>query len=121
MLGKIAQKIRRRIGKGRIKQFEAPFRKLEIADRPWVEAIRSKDSKLLPQAHFAQPYLTQAIYGYDTYREFCGCLIKKPWMEDGVLQWQYPTGAPEDRRRAIDEVLKNLCFPMRGSGVLRCF
>lgn len=106
MLGEIAGKIRRRIGKWRIRQFEAPFRKVEIKDRSWVEAIRSKDSNLLPQAHFVQMYLTQAIYDYDTYREFCGCVIKKPWIEDGILQWQYPTGAPEDRKRVIEKVLR---------------
>ena len=105
MLSKIAGKIRRRIARMRISRFEAPFRKLTLEDRAWVDPICRSDTNLLPHAHFADMYLAQAAYE-DTYREFCGCVLLKPWVEGDVLQLQYPFGTPQNRRRAIDEVLK---------------
>ena len=110
MIGKIIRKIYRKIRRYGIKHFEAPFRKLKLEDRAWVDPIFKKDTNLLPQAHFVEMYLTQAIYEFDTYREYCGCVIKRPWMQGEALQWYYPVGATEDRRRAIENVLKKYAF-----------
>lgn len=86
MIGKIIRKIYRKIRRYGIKHFEAPFRKLKLEDRAWVDPIFKKDTNLLPQAHFVEMYLTQAIYEFDTYREYCGCVIKRPWMQGEALQ-----------------------------------
>lgn len=106
MVRKIIGKIYRRIRRYGVKRFEAPFRKLKLEDRAWVDPIFYADTNMLPHAHFVEMYLTQAVFKTDTYRRFSDCVVKIPWIQDEALQWQYPIGAPENRRKAIEKVLK---------------
>ena len=87
-----------------IKQYEKPFRKLTLADRPWVETCCLKDGNLSSHVNFPMMYMVQAAYPGDLFREFCGCVVKKPWIDNNTLFCQYPIGKPENRVRALRRI-----------------
>lgn len=95
----------------RIKAFESPFRRLRIRDRKWVEKICSEDGGISSHVNFVMMYLTQAEYSYDRFREFFGCVLKKPWIENGTLYCQYPIGLP-DKRKTAAKIILNIYAPI---------
>lgn len=88
-----------------IKQFEKSFRKLKIHDREWVEKLCTLDGGIGGHIHFTTMFLCQEMYN-DSFRKFNGCIIKKPSASDGKLYCQYPIGLPEERKKAVEEIVK---------------
>lgn len=88
-----------------IKKFEKSFRKLTMHDREWVEKACTLDGGISGHVHFASMFLCQEMYN-DFFREYHGCVIKKPYVNDGKLYCQYPIGLPEERKKAVEEIVK---------------
>lgn len=94
------------INKFRIKRFEGKFRKLTLQDREWVEKACTEDGGIGLHVNFLSMLHSQEMYRYDTFREKMGCVLKRPWIDDGKLFVQYPIGSPENRKKAVKEIEK---------------
>jgi len=96
-----------------VNRFERPFRKLKLCDKSWVEAACKADGSINCYVNFVMMYLTQAEYESDSFREYCGCVIKRPWSEDDKLYIQYPIGAPKNRQKALKKILRYYSGPYK--------
>lgn len=90
----------------RIKKYEKPFRKLTLTDQQWVTELCAADQGVGGHIHFATMMLCQEKYEFDSFRKFYGCLVKRPWIDDGKLYCQYPIGKPECRKEAVQKIVK---------------
>lgn len=90
----------------RIWLFEFPFRKLTTSDQKWVEKACQSDAGIAGHVHFISMLLCQEMYSYDSFRKCWGCILKKPWEDRGRLYCQYPIGLPENRRKAVETIVK---------------
>lgn len=89
-----------------MRRFEQPFRKLTISDRAWVDPLCWADGNLSSHVNFPMMYMVQEIYPGDLFRKFCGCVIKKPWIDNGILYCQYPIGRLKNRIRAVKAITR---------------
>lgn len=90
----------------RVKLFERPFRKLTLRDKKWVEKICKEDGGIGSHIHFLIMFLVQEKYSFDSFRKINGCIIKRPWADQGKLYCQYPIGLPEHRKKAVEKIVK---------------
>lgn len=90
----------------RMKIFEHPFRKLTIQDREWVKKACAADGGIAGHIDFLCMLITQELYSFDSFKKWMGCVLKRPWEDDGKLYCKYPIGSPEKRKKAVEKIVK---------------
>lgn len=89
-----------------VKLFERPFRKLTPADQAWVEKCCNEDGGEGSHVHYLTMLLVQEMYLGDKFRNFCGCVVKGGWEQEGKFYCQYPIGSHENRVKAVKKIIK---------------
>ena len=88
-----------------VKLYERSFRKLTTSDKEWVTKACEADGGEGAHIHYLTMLLVQEMYPGDKFRNYCGCVVKGSWEQDGKLYCQYPIGSPENRIKAVKKII----------------